>query len=116
VDSSDVGPPLRLALGESEEADGGIAEVWIHNGTFSAVGPLALCCGELSASDGTVLDGADVCFEPREVGILPARSSRAVVVSLARDGALRPGTYRGTIPAVGAPRLWLPLEVSIGPC
>jgi hypothetical protein len=116
VDSSGVGPPVRLALGESESADGAVAEVWLHNGTVSAVGPLALRCGQLSASDGTVLDASDVCFDPREVGILPPRSSRAVVVSLATNGSLRPGTYRGTIQADGAPRLWLPLEVSIDAC
>ena len=63
-----------------------------------------------------VLDGAEVGFEPREVDPLPARSSRAVVVSLAAAGPLRPGTYRGTIQAQGAPRLWLPLEVVVEPC
>jgi hypothetical protein len=34
-------------------------------------------------------------------------------VSLAATGPLRPGIYRGTIQADGAPKLWLPLEVSI---
>jgi hypothetical protein len=116
VDSNGVGPPVRLALCESESANGAVAEVWLHNGTFSAVGPLAQRCGPLSNSDGTVLEGAEVCFEPREMPLLPARSSRAVVVSLAATRALRPGTYRGTIQADGAPGLWLPLEVAIDPC
>jgi hypothetical protein len=116
VDSSGVGPPVRIALCESESADGAAVEVWLHNGTFSAVGPLALLCGQLSASDGTVLQHAEVCFEPREVALLPARSSRAVVVSLAATQRLRPDTYRGTIQAHGAPGLWLPLEVAIDPC
>jgi len=113
VDASDVGPPVRLALDGSERAQGAAAEVWLHNGTSSAVGPLTLRCGQLIASDGTVLDGADVGFEPGEVEILPPRSSRAVLVSLAATGPLRPGIYRGTIQADGAPKLWLPLEVSI---
>jgi len=116
VDSSGVGPAVRLALGETEGRDGAVAEVWLHNGTFSPVGPLALRCDQLSASDGTVLDGADVRFEPRAVEVLPPRSSRAVVVSLATNGSLRAGTYRGMIQADGAPRLWLPLEVAIAPC
>jgi hypothetical protein len=116
VDSSGVGPPVRLALGEAERTNGAVAEVWRPNGTFSAVGPLALRCGPLSGSDGTVLEGAQVHFEPREVELLPPRSSRAVVVSLATNGSLRPGTYRGTIQADGAPRLWLPFEVAIDAC
>jgi len=116
VDSNGVGPPVRLALRECDSTDGAVAEVWLHNGTFSDVGPLALLCGQLSDSDGTPLDGADVSFEPREVAILPPRSSRAVAVSLSTTQTLRPGTYRGTIQAHGAPGLWLPFEVTIDPC
>ena len=112
VDSTGIGPQLRLAH-DSGDADGSTAEVWIHNGTSSAVGPLALRCGQLSDCEGTMLEGADVCFEPPEVASLPARSSRAFVVSLAASRPLRPGTYRGTIQARGAPGLWLPLEVVI---
>jgi hypothetical protein len=114
VDGNGGGPPVRLALdGAAERAE---AEVWLHNGTFSTVGPVALRCGPLSDAAGTVLAGADVGFEPREVELLPARSSRAVVVSLAAEGPLPPGTYRGTIQAHGAPRLWLALEVVVEPC
>jgi hypothetical protein len=116
VDSNGVGPPVRLALDGSGSANGAVAELWLHNGTYSAIGPLALRCGQLTTSDGTVLGGAEVCFEPREVALLPSRSSRAVVVSLAATGPLAPGTYRGTIQAGGAPGLWLPLEVAIDPC
>jgi hypothetical protein len=116
VDSSGVGPPVRLALGESESAEDAAAEVWLHNGTSSAVGPLALRCGQLTAYDGSVLDGAQVGFEPGEIEPLPPRSSRAVLVSLAAAGSPRPGIYRGTIQAEGAPKLWLPLEVVIAPC
>jgi hypothetical protein len=114
IDASGAGPQVRLAVDETGAGDA--TEVWLHNGTFSAVGPLALRCGPLSDVDGTVLDGADVRFEPNEVELLSARSSRAVVVSLATAGPLRPGTYRGTIQAHGAPRLWLALEVVVAPC
>jgi hypothetical protein len=116
VEASGVGPPVRLSLPGADSADGAASgEVWLHNGTRSAVGPLALRCGQLSDADGAVLDGAAVSFAPGEV-TLPPRSSRAVVVSLAATPPPRPGTYRGTIQARGAPGLWLPLEVAIHPC
>jgi hypothetical protein len=114
VDGNGAGPPVRLALNGAPKA--AQAEVWLHNGTFTAVGPVALRCGPLSDADGVVLAGADVGFEPPEVELLPARSSRAVVVSLAPAEPLRPGTYRGTIQAHGAPSLWLALEVVVEPC
>lgn len=114
VDSSGVGPPVRLALREDE--GGASAEIWLHNGTFSAVGPLTLSCGQLCDSEGAVLDGARVRFDPREVARLPPRSSRGVAVALEVDRPPRPGTYRGTIQARGAPGLWLPLEVAVDPC
>jgi hypothetical protein len=114
VDADGAGPQVRLALdGTVDRAE---AEVWLHNGTFGAVGPLALRCGPLSDADGTVLEGAHVSFEPREVELLPGRSSRAVVASLAATSPLPPGTYRGTIQAHGAPKLWLPLEVVVETC
>ncbi len=116
VDRSGVGPPVRVSLPASGGTDGGVAEVWLHNGRSSAVGPVALRCGELSDADGAVLDGAEVCFEPREVKLLPPRSSRAVSVSLSASGPLRAGTYRGTIQARALPGLWLPFEVAIEPC
>lgn len=116
VDSDAAGPPLRLALEPSGQGGGEAAEIWLHNGTSAAVGPLALRCGTLTAPDGTVLEGARVSFDPAEVEQLPPRSSRGVLVSLAASGPLRPGVYRGTIQAEGAPRLWLPVEAAIGPC
>jgi hypothetical protein len=116
IDTAGVGPQVRLVLRGPDDLESGVTEVWLHNGTFSAVGPVALTCGELRDSDGAVLDGASVQFEPRQVPLLPARSSRAVVVSLAASGPLRPGTYRGTIQASGAPSLWLPFEVTIEQC
>ena len=116
VDASGVVLPLRLALDESTADSGAAAEVWLHNGTSSAVGPLVLGCGDLRSSEGKRLKGAKVRFKPRKVARLEARSSRAVKVSLVAKDAPRPGIYRGTIQAQGAPRLWLPLEVAIEPC
>jgi hypothetical protein len=115
IDTVGVGPQVRLVLRGPDDTESGVTEIWLHNGTFSAVGPVALSCGELRDSDGEVL-GAGVQFEPRQVPVLPARSSRAVVVSLVANGPLRAGTYRSTIQASGAPSLWLPFEVTIEQC
>ncbi|HEX6712687.1 MAG TPA: hypothetical protein VF066_04850 [Thermoleophilaceae bacterium] len=112
VDAEGVAPELHLALPGDDE----VAEVWLHNGSSSAVGPLVLHCSPLSDSDGAPLEGARVRFEPAEVPLLPARSSRGIAVSLAARGPLPPGTYRGAIQARGAPKLWLPFEVTIEPC
>ena len=116
VDAAGVGPPVRLALDESTLDSGAAAEVWLHNGTSSPVGPLVLRCGDLRNSEGTQLEDAEVRFDPPRVEPLPARSSRAVTVSLLATGPPGRGIYRGTIQAEGAPRLWLPLEVAIEPC
>ena len=116
IDTAGVGPQVRLVLRGPDDTKSGVTEVWLHNGTFGAVGPVALSCGELCDADGEVLAGAGVEFEPRQVPLLPARSSRAVVVSLVANGPLRAGTYRGTIQASGAPSLWLPFEVTIEQC
>jgi hypothetical protein len=117
LDSNRLGPPVRLSLVDPEGAAAGSSvEIWLHNGTLSAIGPLSMRAGPLTDVDGARLDGAEVGFEPGEVERLPPRSSRAVRVSLAAAGSPRPGTYRGTIQADGAPQLWVPLEVAIGPC
>ena len=115
VDSSSVGPPVRLVLEHPEQPEGTDAEIWLHNGTSAAVGPLVLGCGALTAADGDVLD-VGVSFDPAEITLLPPRSSRGVVISVAAAARPRPGVYRGTIQADGAPKLWLPLEVAVGPC
>lgn len=115
LDSSAVGPPVRLALERSDQVESATAEIWLHNGTSTAVGPLALECGPLTAPDGDVLD-VPVRFDPAEVALLPPRSSRGVVISVTASGPPRPGIYRGTIQAVGAPKLWLPIEVAVEPC
>ena len=113
VEANGVGPPLRLAVGPASEPAERSAEVWVHNGSRSAVGPVTFRCGELSDPQGELLEGVEVQFGPAEVEVMPARSSRAVVVSLVGAGYARPGTYRGTIQALGAPGVWLPLEVVV---
>jgi hypothetical protein len=115
VDANGVGPQVSLALSGPANGTGAVTEVWLHNGTLGPVGPLALHCGQLTDPDGTRL-AARVSFEPGEIKLLPARSSRAVAVSVVATRAPRPGTYRGTIQASGAPGLWLPFEVCVEPC
>jgi hypothetical protein len=62
---------------------------------------------------GKRLKGAKVRLKPRKLGTLEAGSTHAVKVSLRMKDKPRPGTYRGTIQAEGAPGLWLPIEVVI---
>lgn len=112
VDSAAVGPPVRLVLEGPGQAEATAGEVWLHNGTSAAVGPLALRCGALSAPGGELLD-ARVSFDPAEVPLLPPRSSRGVAISVLAGGEPRTGVYRGTIQAEGAPALWLPVEVAV---
>jgi hypothetical protein len=114
IDANGAGPHVRLAVDAQGQGEG--TDVWLHNGTLNPTDPLALRCGPLIDADGVTLDGAEVTFDPREVELLPARSSRAVVVSLTAVRPLRPAIYRGTIQTHGAPTLWLPLEVVIEPC
>jgi hypothetical protein len=116
IDAAGVGPPLRLTLEEPAADSGAASEIWLHNGTPGAVGPLVLRCGDLRSSKGKRLKGAKLRFEPREVEWLEGRSSRAVKVWLVTKDTPRPGVYRGTIQAEGAPGLWLPVEVRIQPC
>jgi hypothetical protein len=113
VEANGIGPPVRLAVGPASEPGARSAEVWLHNGSRSVVGPVAFRCGELSDARGEPLAGVEVRFDPEEVEAMPARSSRAVTVSLAGEDPLDPGTYRGTIQALGAPGVWLPLEVVV---
>jgi hypothetical protein len=106
-----VSPPVRLSVPAEDST-----EVWLHNGTFSALGPLTLRCGPLTAADGTVLGGVELRFDPPEIAELPPRSSRAVLLSLSTNGSMPTGAYRGTIQADGAPALWLPVEVEVAEC
>jgi hypothetical protein len=89
-----------------------LPEVWLHNGTAVSLGPIALQCGELRASDGAALT-ASIHFDPPVVDSLPARSSRGVAVSVAAATELSEGRYRGIIQADGAPQMWLPVEVVV---
>lgn len=115
LQSDGVAQRVRLVHEPAQPDDTG-TDVWLHNGTTSEVGPLVFRCSDLSDSEGSVMAGAEVRFDPPEMEPLPSRSSRAVSVSLVATGAPRPGTYRGTIQAQGAPGLWLPLEVVVKPC
>lgn len=104
IDAVDIGPAVRLVAGET-------VEVWLHNGTATATGPFALRCGPLERADGMGLEPAQVRFDPPAVESLPARSSRAVVVSV--DGVAAAGVYRGVLQADGAADLWLPFEITV---
>jgi hypothetical protein len=88
--------------------------VWLRNDQREDAGPLALFAGPLVDAYGEELRGVELNFEPAVIPVLPARSSRAVAVSLAGGDDRRPGVYRGAIQARGAPALWIPVEVVVG--
>lgn len=114
VEAGAVTAPLRLVVNEEEPR--AEAEVWLHNGTATAVGPLSLRCGPLTGPDGALLEDVAMHFDPTEVALLPERSSRAVLVAIEVAGAPQPGAYRGAIQADGASSLWLPVEVEVELC
>ncbi len=109
---------LEVACGRSASGAGpadptGVrpgVEVWLHNAGGQEHAGLRLHCGDLRASDGTVLPAGALRFDP-DVVDLPSRSSRGVVVSVEADPP--PGTYRGVILAAGVPDAWLPFEVVV---
>lgn len=105
-----AGGTVRLEM--LDTGSGAHTEAWLHNGTTTGVGPLALHAGELRAPDGTLL-GASVVCDPGRIDSLPGRSSRGVTVSVRRHGRVRAGTYRGLIQVEGAPDVWLAVEVIV---
>jgi hypothetical protein len=88
-------------------------EIWLHNASGRAVGPLRLHVGELRSSDGATVRGRSVRFEPATVAELPARSSRGVRASIRATGAPAAGRYRGLLQAEGAPGVAVPVELTI---
>ncbi len=113
IDSEQPGPVVRIRWADGVSSD---VEMRIRNPGSEAAGPLRLAAGALLAPDGSVLEGAEIQVAPEEISELPARATLAVRISLRVERAPRPGTYRGTMQAPGAPSLWLPVEVTIEPC
>jgi hypothetical protein len=90
----------------------GSAEVWLHNGTPDAVGPIRPRCGPLLSAEGRPLAGT-LAIEPEVVPELPGRSSRGLRLTVTVDAAAPSGRFRGLLQASGAPDLWLPVEVHV---
>ncbi len=103
---------LRIVVDGGGESIGPPTEVWLHNRGTADVGALALRSFELRAADGSTLAGA-LTFDPPEIGELPARTSRGIVVGIDPTAPLVAGMYRGVVQAAGAPDLWLPVEVIV---
>lgn len=105
-------PPLIVTVDELGLPVDGALEIWLHNGTTDAVGPLIVQIGELRSSDGTALD-ATVSADPAKIDELPARSSRGIQLSITPSGRLAPGPHRTIVQVQGAPSVWLPVEVRV---
>ena len=113
LDSGSTDGLVRLEVDGSGAIRVGTAEVWLHNGTADSVGPLTFLSSELRSPDGDTLAATLAC-DPAHIDVLPGRSSRGVALTVAKEGALRPGTYRGLIQVKGAPQVWLTVEVVVG--
>lgn len=111
--------PAALALGTSagvavaiEAAPGttGQAELWLHNATPDATGPLAVRCGPLQATSGP---GIDLVLDPATIDLLPARSSRGILLVAAVPADCPSGVYRNLLQVDGAPELWATVELRV---
>jgi hypothetical protein len=106
------GVQFAILADEQRELEAVEIDVWLHNGTGDAHAVVGLHCGDLRAHDGAALPAATLRFDPPVVD-LPARSSRAVAVSITPRAVMPPGMYRGIIQATGVPGAWLPVEVAV---
>ncbi len=105
---------FALITGPTASATG---ELWLHNPSAHAVGPLRLDVGELRSPDGRSLPGAAVRLDPESVPELPARSSRGVSACFGPPHATdlpHAGRYRGLLQVDGADAVAVPVELVIG--
>ena len=103
----------RSAGSDGQPGRTGSAEVWLHNGTPDEMSRLRLHCGDLRAHDGSILPASALRFEPPSLDLIPARSSRGVVVVADVPDGAPGGVYRGVLLVAGAPDVWLPISVSV---
>lgn len=87
-------------------------EVWLHNRETEDRAAVQLRCSELLGHGGQVIDAGAVRVDPAVVP-MPRRSSRGVQISVEVGPEVCPGTYRGTLLAVGCPDLWLPVVLTV---
>ena len=113
LDAGSANTLVHLEVDESGAIRSGTAEVWMHNGTAGSIGPLTFLGDELRSPEGVPLAATLAC-DPAHIDVLPGRSSRGVALTIAKEGELRPGTYRGLIQVKGAPQVWLTVEVVVG--
>ena len=88
------------------------AEIWLHNPSEVLLGSVRPTVGELRSSDGEVLPAASIRFAP-EAFEVDSRSSRGVIVEVEIPQGTATGRFRGIVQVVGAPDVWLPIEVDV---
>jgi hypothetical protein len=103
--------PAAVGSNEARVATG---ELWLHNSTHTEWRDVRVHCGPLLAHGGSVLESC-ISFAPAHMDVLPGRSSRGLAVSVATDGHVHPGTYRGLVLVAGLPEVWAVLEVVVEP-
>ncbi|QZA06189.1 hypothetical protein K3U94_14130 [Mycolicibacter heraklionensis] len=87
-------------------------EVWLHNRGTDDRAAVRLRCSELLGHGGQVIGAGAVRLDPAAVP-MPRRSSRGVQITVDVGPQVCPGTYRGTLLAVGYPDLWLPVVLTV---
>jgi hypothetical protein len=109
-----VGPGGRRLVLASDGNDRTAAagELWLHNDSQVAVGPLVPRAADLVSGVGVSL-GVGWDFDPPAIDEMPARSSRGVTISATRSPDAVPGTYRGLLQIGGTPNGWIPVEVVV---
>ncbi|MGZ4801693.1 MAG: hypothetical protein ACXV9P_03740 [Acidimicrobiia bacterium] len=132
-DVPDVGPPPQPTGGpvwvdvssgrasgifalDADPADGARAapgELWLHNPSGHALGPLRLHVGELRSPEGQTVPSGSIHLDPETLRELPARSSRGVSASVASPSPLVSGRYRGLLQIDGADDVAVSVELTV---
>lgn len=109
LDASASKDALTLSVTGPGSATG---EVWLHNRESEDRVAVRLRCGELLGHGGRAIDAGAVRIDPAVVP-MPRRSSRGVQITVDVGPDVCPGTYRGTLLAIGCPALWLPVVLTV---
>ncbi len=102
-----------LALDSGAEKEPAAGELWLHNASEHAVGPLRLHVGELRSPEGATLASSAVSVDPASIDGLPARSSRGVTASIDASVEVAAGRYRGLLQIDGADAVAVSVELTV---
>lgn len=104
--------PLRMDAQPTGELEVTV-ELWLHNPSSRGLGPIRIAVDDLFTPAGATLAGDRIRFEPAEIGEIPARSARGLVVTITGKEVLVAGSYSGTVRVEGVPGLVVPLRIDV---